>query len=201
MSDAAFDWLERLLATRGRREANPGDLPAASVALVLRGGLQGPEVLLIRRADRPGDPWSGHMALPGGRSDPQDQDAEHTAARETLEEVGIDLRRHGRLLGALDQVRPVSRRAPGILVSPYVYAVDSTSQVRQNHEVALALWVPLAELSSADAVTEYLYVLEDGTSVAFPAYGAGGHVVWGLTHRILTSFLRAWRDAVATGEQ
>lgn len=198
MHEAPFDRLQRLLEQRRPRAFAPGEgLPEASVAVVLRPGPQGPQILLIRRAERPGDPWSGHMALPGGRSDPGDADDEATAARETLEEVGIDVRRGGRLLGALDQVRPVSRRAPRVLVSPFVYAVPGDAAARPNHEVALALWVPVAELASPDALTEFLYELEDGTSVTFPAYGAGGHVVWGLTYRILTGFIRVWRDAVA----
>jgi 8-oxo-dGTP pyrophosphatase MutT (NUDIX family) len=196
LTDTAFDRLERLLAARPHRLAAtaPG-LPAASVALVLRPGPHGPELLLIRRAERAGDPWSGHMALPGGRRDPGDADAEDTAARETHEEVGIDLRGEGRLLGALDEVRPVSQRAPKILVSPFVYAVRPDACARPNPEVALALWVPVADLASPSAVTEFIYQLEDGTAVTFPAFGAGEHVVWGLTYRILTGFLRLYHDA------
>jgi 8-oxo-dGTP pyrophosphatase MutT (NUDIX family) len=199
LSDTAFDRLERLLAVRQHREFSSEGLPAASVAVVLREGSQGPELLLIRRAERAGDPWSGHMALPGGRQDPGDADAEAAAARETLEEVGIDVRR-GRLLGRLDQVRPVSRRAPKILVSPFVYAVANDQGAVPNPEVALALWVPVAELGSPAAVTEFLYELEDGTRISFPAYGAGEHVIWGLTYRILTGFIRAYHDAVGHPE-
>jgi hypothetical protein len=66
---------------------------------------------------------------------------------------------------------------------------------RPNPEVALALWVPVADLASPSAVTEFIYQLEDGTAVTFPAFGAGEHVVWGLTYRILTGFLRLYHDA------
>jgi len=62
----------------------------AAVAIVVREGTDGPQVLLIRRADHPGDAWSGHMAFPGGREDPQDENLLATAIRETLEEVGLD---------------------------------------------------------------------------------------------------------------
>ena len=61
----------------------------AAVAMVLRPAAGGAsEVLLIERAEKPGDPWSGHMAFPGGRLDPSDPDPRFTAERETFEEVG-----------------------------------------------------------------------------------------------------------------
>ncbi len=50
-----------------------------------------PEILFIKRATRVGDKWNGHVALPGGKRDPEDDDDAVTAAREALEEVGIDL--------------------------------------------------------------------------------------------------------------
>jgi hypothetical protein len=50
-----------------------------------------PELLFIKRAARIGDKWNGHVALPGGKRDPEDGDDEVTAAREAMEEVGIDL--------------------------------------------------------------------------------------------------------------
>ncbi len=50
-----------------------------------------PEVLFIRRAGRAGDRWSGHVALPGGKRDPEDADDLAAAIRETMEEVGLDV--------------------------------------------------------------------------------------------------------------
>ena len=50
-----------------------------------------PEILFIKRATRVGDKWNGHVALPGGKRDPEDDDDAVTAMREALEEVGIDL--------------------------------------------------------------------------------------------------------------
>src|SRR5450432_2372229 len=64
------------------------------------------DVLLIERAIREGDPWSGHMALPGGHADPADADLSATAERETLEEVGLDLRAIGERLGRLSDYAP-----------------------------------------------------------------------------------------------
>ena len=50
-----------------------------------------PELLFIKRAARIGDKWNGHVALPGGKRDTEDDDDAVTAMREALEEVGIDL--------------------------------------------------------------------------------------------------------------
>ncbi len=193
MEDHWIQGLARAIAARPPRMVEvAADEPAAAVALLVRHGAGGPELLLIRRAEREGDPWSGHMALPGGRSAPHDRDAEATAARETREEVGIDVEHDGRRLGPLDVLTPMSDRAPRITVSPFVFAVPAGTEARPNEEVAQAIWVPLAELAEPGAATEYLYEMEDGTVMSFPAYGTRGNVVWGLTHRILTGFLELY---------
>ena len=48
--------------------APPAPLPSkrAAVVIGLRDGSAGPEILMIQRAVREGDPWSGHMGFPGG---------------------------------------------------------------------------------------------------------------------------------------
>ena len=75
----------------------------AAVAVVLREGPRSAEVLLIERAHHPDDPWSGHMAFPGGRMEAGDDSTRTTAARETLEEVGVSL--HGaEYLGHVDEL-------------------------------------------------------------------------------------------------
>lgn len=168
----------------------------ASVALVVRPDPSGLELLLIRRATVAGDPWSGHMALPGGRRSPHDADGLETAMRETHEEVGIDLRRSGSVLGRIDDVQPGSG-APRIVVSPYVFAVPPGTGTRVNHEVDLAVWVPLERLAEPGAATHYLHALASGESLRFPAIGYQEHVIWGLTYRIVSQFLAIARTSGA----
>lgn len=163
----------------------------AAVMAVLRvvgDGDNDVELLFIKRAVVARDPWSGHIAFPGGRHDASDSSLEHTAIRETREEVSIDVGRYGRVLGRLDDLAPRSPRLPPIIVRPFVAVVPASLQFVRNHEVADAFWTPVAHMSSVAARAEYELSV-DGMSVMFPAYAAGGHVVWGLTERIVTQLL------------
>ncbi|HET7461366.1 MAG TPA: CoA pyrophosphatase [Longimicrobium sp.] len=197
MTDARIAALEAALASRPplRAPDAPGQARAA-VALLLRVREGRVELLLIHRAEREGDPWSGHMALPGGRWQRDDADLVATAARETREEVGIDVA-SGRLLGELDALAPRSARIPSIAVSPFVFHVPAGVEPKPNHEVQLALWIAVEDLLRPDAVTEYLHDLADGNTLAFPAFDAQGYVVWGMTHRILTGFLEMYAQSGA----
>ena len=180
------------------REALSGHVPQmaeryegareAAVALLLRAHDE-LEVLLIKRAEHESDPWSGHMALPGGRRDPQDPDLMHTAIREATEEVGVTANRDLQLLGALDEVSPRNPRLPPLIIAPFVFAVPAdTTPVIDTREVEAAIWVPLSALRNESAASEILISLEGG-SRAFPSLTYGEYVIWGLTHRILTQFL------------
>jgi 8-oxo-dGTP pyrophosphatase MutT (NUDIX family) len=160
----------------------------ASVALVVRPEGTGLALLLIRRAVRQGDPWSGHMAFPGGRREPDDSSAQETAIRETHEEVGVDLRATGAYLGRLGDVRPASAVRP-IVISSFVFAVPPGTATTTNVEVDWTVWIPLQELAAPGAATEYLHRLEGGRELRFPAIGHREHVIWGLTYRIMRQFL------------
>lgn len=162
-------------------------LSQAAVLLTLR-PTDPLELLLIKRADKEGDPWSGHMALPGGRRQTGDATLLATALRETREETGLVVD-PAAVLGELEEVRPGSRRRFSIMVSPWVAVVDPGATITPAPaEVETALWVPLPHLASEEAVDELLIELE-GESRAFPALSYQEYVIWGLTHRILEDFL------------
>jgi 8-oxo-dGTP pyrophosphatase MutT (NUDIX family) len=146
------------------------------------------EVLLILRAERAGDPWSGHVALPGGRRDPEDADDVATAIREAREEVGIDLARDGVLLGGLEAVAPRSD-AGGMLVAPWVFAVPEGTRATTNPEVQAATWVSLADLAAPRAASRYRYALAGGGHLVFPALQVTGLTIWGMTYRVLMDLL------------
>ena len=189
VDDARLVGLRRALEARpaaaSERAANTME---AAVALLVRPREQ-LELLLIKRAIHDRDPWSGHVALPGGRRDHNDADLIETAMRETDEEVGIMLPKVGVLVGTLDEVVPGTTRLPPILIAPFVFAVPTTTAATINaREVDAAIWVPLAALRDQRAASEILIELEGG-SRTFPSLTYGEYVIWGLTHRILTQFL------------
>jgi 8-oxo-dGTP pyrophosphatase MutT (NUDIX family) len=157
-----------------------------SVAVLLSPAL---EVLFIRRAERAGDPWSGHIGLPGGRREPGDADLLATAIRETREEIGV-APAPGALLGALDDVRPSTPTLPALMIRPYVFGLDPRPVAGTSDEVAASYWIPLESLHSARGKST---VSIREKSVEVPCFRVPGLpeglVVWGLTFRILNGLL------------
>jgi 8-oxo-dGTP pyrophosphatase MutT (NUDIX family) len=179
--------LAERLARRTAIEASEPERRWAAVALILAPDPS--SILLIRRAERAGDPWSGQVGLPGGRRAPEDADLVETATRETVEEVGIDLTR-ARRLGVLDDVAPRTPTLPPIAVRPYVFALPGRPPVRLNPEVASCHWVELSALARPDA-SRLATVTVRGNLLEVPAFMLEGMVVWGMTERILASLLQA----------
>lgn len=185
-----------LEARRPRLAENDPGTPRASVSLILRPSPDDVEILLIRRPTSERDPWSGQMALPGGRTHPGEA-ALDTAIRETREEVGIDLLETGMMIGRLDDLRP-STSGPGIAVAPFVFAVPGTTPVNPDpREVAATLWIPLGHLADPASAANHLHVTEEGARFRFPALAYHDHVIWGLTYRMLIQFLGIVRQVRA----
>ena len=163
------------------------DGPIAAVMVGLWIGPQGLETLFIKRPVRESDPWSGHVAFPGGHAEGSETPVE-TALRECREEVGFSPE-PGNLLGYLDPVRAVSKgRVRNLSVVPVVFRLTrKPSFVLEPDEVAEAMWVPIEPLRQGRLDAEHPYTYE-GVVHRFPAYDVDGHVVWGLTYRILSDF-------------
>jgi 8-oxo-dGTP pyrophosphatase MutT (NUDIX family) len=161
--------------------------PRAAVALVLRDAAAAPDVLLIERAKHPEDPWSGHMAFPGGRVDPGDRDSRAAAERETMEEVGLSLVGAERL-GRLDdsEGRQAGRVLPRVS-SAWVYHVATPGPRTPNYEVATTLWVPVTRL--IDPAQHVAYPTPVGDYPGILVGRPDRHIVWGLTYRFLEIFL------------
>ena len=168
-------------ALAARSVSDHGDVFAA-VMLCLRDRGRGTEVVLARRAERYGDPWSGHISLPGGRIDPGDRGPLDAAVRETVEEVGFDPLDHGRLLGALGAIPGRSRT---VMVAPFATRIDTDVEPGSSSELVAAWWAPIDEYHH-----RMVHVREVPYEV--PALvGPGGDgreaVVWGMTYNLLQS--------------
>jgi 8-oxo-dGTP pyrophosphatase MutT (NUDIX family) len=161
----------------------------AAVALIFRlGENEGLELLLIKRAEYPGDPWSGQIAFPGGREEAGDASLAATAMRETREETGIDLTLEGMLLGTLDDLRPRTVRLPAIVVRPFVALLDRREPLELSPEVALAFWVPFGSLVRSESWRDDT-VFARGIQINARVFQHEDHIVWGMTERILTQLL------------
>jgi 8-oxo-dGTP pyrophosphatase MutT (NUDIX family) len=158
--------------------------PRAAVAVVLRADAGEPEVLLIERARHPLDPWSGHMAFPGGRVDPGDPHPRGAAERETAEEVGLSLV-GAEVLGQLDDIEGRhGGRTLRLVISAFVYHLPrAPGELVLNHEVESALWFPLRSL--VDPAHHVEYPTPNGGYPGILVGEPDRHVVWGLTYRFL----------------
>lgn len=176
------DFLHHITEKLRGEEAAASPESMASVAIILR---KTPELetLMIKRAERGGDPWSGQIAFPGGRRERVDSSLLQTAMRETLEETGIDLGSSGKFLGYFGNFRT---HTGTMVVTACVFLLSKEVEPRTNAEVSSYRWVPMSTFSDARARAEYL--LERGaTKESLPAYRYRDYVIWGLTHRLVTS--------------
>jgi 8-oxo-dGTP pyrophosphatase MutT (NUDIX family) len=189
VSDSGWDDIAHALARYSPARVAAAAARAA-VALVLREGSGGRELLLIRRAEHERDPWSGQVGFPGGRSEPEDVSLEATAVRETREETGIELLGQGRLLGRLDELRALARGRPvDLVITPFVYALQAGGHGAPSHEVVSLHWLSLQSLLDP-AARSFLDHVHEGVPVRLPCLRVGGLVLWGLSYRMFEN-LRA----------
>jgi 8-oxo-dGTP pyrophosphatase MutT (NUDIX family) len=192
-------FIERLVGQLklGERSRPPDDgRKRAAVAALLHDEPPGPRVLLMKRVERAGDPWSGHISLPGGGHDRRDADLLATAIRETHEELGIDLG-GARLLGSLPALTPLTSGPFGIEVTPFVFVTHAAVEPQVGPEAEKAFWLPI-ELAASGALDDtYTY---PGTERTFPSWRFEAYTIWGLTWRILGNLLAASRGEPGQNE-
>lgn len=180
-----LDALRNNLAARPARSIDPGERPQSSVAILLREGVKGPEVLLIERAANEKDFWSGHIGLPGGRIEAKDSGPRQAAERETREEIGLDLG-SAEYLG---QLRDIVPGGLSIVVSCFAYFLKTTPLLHPDvAEVADAFWFPLNDADDPERSTIVKHS-RHGRTKHFPAIRVldddKKQPVWGITYRLL----------------
>lgn len=166
----------------------------AAVAITVRSGGSGPEILMIQRAVRQGDPWSGHMGFPGGRKDESDASDMACAKRETREEIGFDLDIYGELVCQLSDVNTGWRAdRPEMLVAPFVFKVGSTPVFELNHEVDDTLWVPLSFLLNDANRSRHQWDWR-GEVLESDAFTFDDRLIWGLSLMMIDELLQIIAD-------
>ena len=187
--------LSRRLEGAEEGEAIADEQRRAAVAMILWPKTTGPrfegDVLLMRRAERSDDRWSGQVSLPGGHQDPGDEDLIATAVRESFEEVGVDLSLEARLVGRLPRVQA---RARGKLlpmgITPVVFQAEGPLSPSPGVEAQEVFWFPLSRARTGELDREYRYRRDDGLIRKLPSWSFDDRVVWGLTHIMLSDLLQ-----------
>jgi len=156
----------------------------AAVAILLKPTKQDVNILLVKRVENPKDPWSGQMALPGGKREPKDRDLKETVLRETFEETGINLRDHCRFLGVTKPVR--SRLNPEMRILPFVFLLKHEPVIKLNREeLERYYWIPIKKLLRNESILKFGFK-------TYPAFIIEDIKIWGLTFRILKNLFHAF---------
>ena len=163
-------------------------LMQAAVAMILRDGENGTEVLLMQRAYHPKDPWSGQMAFPGGKIDPVDVSSKAAAIREAFEEVGADLTEDD-YIGQLDDLYGLKMdKIFTVHIACYIFKPERDLDLVGNEEVADMVWMPLAHLQ--DRANAHDLVHPTDPSIVTPAVMINeqkSQILWGLSLRMLSN--------------
>lgn len=155
----------------------------AAVALLLKPRINDFDLLLVKRVKKRSDPWSGQMALPGGKREPEDKSLSDTIIRETLEEIGVDLRQH-RFLGVLDAVK--TKPNPIFKILPFVVLLEKELALNLNKaELENYIWVPFKDFIQSKGEIEMKFE-------KVPAFLFADAIVWGVTYEILIDFDKVW---------
>ena len=199
-ADVKIDLIRRRLRDQVPGPPREGRDVHAAVAVVFRERADSLDVLLIERALRQGDPWSGHMAFPGGRLEPRDPSSRHAAERETLEEVGVDLAA-AEYLGPVSDLSGGPRKSPTLIVAAHAFFTEEDQPLRLDPaEVRSAFWFPLKAM--LDETRRVDYSTPERPGIHYPGILVGipgRHVVWGLTYRFLGDLLEVLGHRIPRG--
>jgi len=155
----------------------------AAVAILLKPTDEGLKILLVKRIENVRDPWSGQIALPGGKRDRKDRNLKETVLREILEETGINLLDRCRFLGVTEAVR--SQLNPELKILPFVVLLEHEPKIRLNmNELERCYWIPIKDLVKNECTVKFGFE-------AHPAFVIGDIKIGGLTFRILKKFFHA----------
>jgi 8-oxo-dGTP pyrophosphatase MutT (NUDIX family) len=178
------EYIRQVLQTYPRRElaAPERRLAAVLVPLYQHHGDYG--VIFTQRSDTVLY-HRGQISFPGGGHEAQDVSLQHTALRESAEEIGLQPA-HVQVLGQLDDLLTTGsnylvRPFVGILPYPYPFVLD-------YRETASLIEVPLTWLQQHNPARQQ-YRHHAGHLVQSFFFDYHGHVIWGATAKIVKQFL------------
>jgi 8-oxo-dGTP pyrophosphatase MutT (NUDIX family) len=183
---SVFDLLKEVVDRIAIEEASVwGETRHASAGILIAGAKQNLSICFIRRAKWEGDPWSEHIAFPGG-SRAADEDALQTLRRELKEEIGWVVEDRQRPV-RLPQLRiRLAGRERLLLLDAFVYRVEGAPPaLRCGPEVESAFWIPVAELWSLNNLDHHT-LGDGGEMLVYPAVRTSQGIIFGITLRVLT---------------
>lgn len=163
----------------------------AGVAVIIRKSDRGYRLLLIKRSTKIKDPWSGHIAFPGGHYEKDDQSIFNTVIRETREETGIDLYTQAKYLFALSEAFPLNE--PGLKVYPFVFELYRDVEIKCDEEVENYYWIPIDNLERETVKVDYEGVAKKTEAYTYMTQNKK-IIIWGLTKRIIDDLLMRLRE-------
>ena len=185
---SAVGEIKKILDPPGSAAAPPGDIVQSAVLLMLRESEAGFRIWFIRRTEHPDDPFSGHVAFPGGKKKDEDETLADTAVREVSEELGFDASRGAEILGEMDFIHPLTPSVRRYAVKPFVAVLGGETEFSPNYEVAECFSVPVSHLLD-EKNRDVRKRNRDGVAVDDYVFVYENRIIWGLTGRILDGFL------------
>ena len=158
----------------------------AAVALILRGYGTDVEMLMVRRAEHDGDPWSGDLGFPGGKVDFDDASPRTTAERETLEEIGLALPERT-YLGRLNDI---SGAYVPVNIACFVYHLDQPGAFALNAEITHTWWIPLSRFLEPERhrYVTFTYRNKHRARPVIDLVEPDFPFLWGITYRLVEQF-------------
>ena len=153
----------------------------AAVALMFADGADGLELCFVKRKEYPGDPWSGQMALPGGKRNPEDDTPHDVAVREAFEEVGVTLE-DGQLIGMMPGMSAgAGGLADPLTVFPVLYRLHGEGPpLTIGDELAEGHWIAVSHLWNESNWSSLQW-----RGSRFPGIAHGERIIWGFTLGVL----------------
>lgn len=126
---------------------------------------------------------SSQIAFPGGKSEPEDISIEHTALRETYEEIGISPDK-------INIIRPFSSvyiPPSNFMVYPFLgYATQELVFVEEESEVAAMIELSLQDFLDDTIVVNKMMTTSYSVEISVPAFKIADYYVWGATAMMMS---------------